>query len=221
MEIERRLLEHVYEPREDTFLFMDALEQDVEFIKERAPKVCLEVGPGSGVMLAHLSELLKEKEDVGFFGCDVNADAVAATLDTFARNSKGRGHRIECAQGDMCSAFAEQLAGKVDILLFNPPYVPTEEEEVGHGDIRAAWAGGADGMEVTRRFLEEWVPKMLAPQGACYVVFVQENDPLGVAKRLAAHFGLMPKQILRRTAKNEKLSVWRFTWRQKDKKPLY
>lgn len=45
------------------------------------------------------------------------------------------------------------LERKVDLLLFNPPYVPTEELEstdaqVAQG-IEGAWAGGSDGMDIT------------------------------------------------------------------------
>lgn len=39
------------------------------------------------------------------------------------------------------------LSGKIDVLLFNPPYVPTGDDEVGRRDITAAWAGGKDGVE--------------------------------------------------------------------------
>ena len=45
------------------------------------------------------------------------------------------------------------LNGSVDILLFNPPYVPTESDEVCGTGIEASWAGGVDGREVIDRFI--------------------------------------------------------------------
>lgn len=51
-----------------------------------------------------------------------------------------------------------RLRHQVDIVLFNPPYVPTEYEEAQMaqqaGSISGAWAGGYDGMQVTDTFLE-------------------------------------------------------------------
>ncbi len=41
----------------------------------------------------------------------------------------------------------------VDLLVFNPPYVPSEQEELGRADIAAAWAGGLNGRVVIDRFL--------------------------------------------------------------------
>lgn len=38
--------EHVYEPAEDTFALLDALEQDADQLKTSKPRICLEIGSG-------------------------------------------------------------------------------------------------------------------------------------------------------------------------------
>lgn len=64
----------------------------------------------------------------------------------------------------------------IDVLIFNPPYVPTPSDEVGSMGIEAAWAGGVDGREVIDLFLPR-IDLLLAPGGRCYLVLVAENRP--------------------------------------------
>ena len=117
-----------------------------------------------------------------------------------------------------------RLAGKVDVLLFNPPYVPTEDEEVGTGDIAASWAGGERGRRVIDRFLP-LLPSLLTPPaaaatagtadggGRCYLVLVEENDPAEITATMAGH-GLRADIVLRRRARNEGLQIMRIQWQQ-------
>jgi release factor glutamine methyltransferase len=73
--------------------------------------------------------------------------------------------------------------------VFNPPYVETISEEVGEAQgnterlIEKSWAGGANGMEVTDRLLEE-IPELLSPQGIFYLVAVKENKPEEIIERM-------------------------------------
>jgi release factor glutamine methyltransferase len=55
--------------------------------------------------------------------------------------------------GDLMLPFEKRLQGGIDVLLFNPPYVPSESSEIRSHGIEAAWAGGARGREVIDRFI--------------------------------------------------------------------
>ena len=76
----------------------------------------------------------------------------------------------------------------VDVLLFNPPYVPTESlpdhTATKHRDrfdeeshlLALSYAGGLDGMEVTERLLSQ-LPDALSWRGVAYVLFCARNKP--------------------------------------------
>lgn len=52
-----------------------------------------------------------------------------------------------------------RLRHAVDVLIFNPPYVPTYDDEADdaqqEASIQGAWAGGKDGMQVTDVLLDQ------------------------------------------------------------------
>jgi len=110
-----------------------------------------------------------------------------------------------------------RLRHAVDILLFNPPYVPTYSEEVDdaqHGaDIQGSWAGGMDGMEVTNLLLQQ-VDNLLSPIGQFYLVAVQQNDVPRIRKRMLDEHGLHSTVVLQRRAGREHLFVIRFNRRR-------
>ena len=55
--------------------------------------------------------------------------------------------------------YATRLNQKIDILVFNPPYVPTHSDEAidaqSTANISGAWAGGKSGMQVTDIILDQ------------------------------------------------------------------
>lgn len=93
------------------------------------------------------------------------ARVVALELDPSAvawarRNVErlGLGDRVDVREGDVDGAAAgllADLAGRVDVVLANPPYippgmVPTEPEVRDHDPQVALYGGGTDGLEVPR-----------------------------------------------------------------------
>lgn len=97
----------------------------------------------------------------------------------------------------------------MDILLFNPPYVPTDTSEVSSAqssaDIAGSWAGGTDGMEITDRLLQDvevssfpvfWdtindhSQGLLSPRGRFYLVALKQNNVLSIRSRMLEDFGL-------------------------------
>ncbi|KAL1982344.1 hypothetical protein VTN96DRAFT_1438 [Rasamsonia emersonii] len=228
--------DNIYEPAEDSYLFLDTLSSASEaaWLSHRFsstdPPLVVEVGCGSGVVLAFTAANSREifgREDILALGTDVNGDACRATRQTVltAIEDKRREREktedntpdkdagkqqqtqfIASLTGDLCSPLRP---GSVDVLLFNPPYVPTPDvpplpsstEKDSDPDekqtlsrsakferdsylLSLSYAGGLDGMEITNRFLEA-IPTVLNPhRGVAYVLLCAQNKPEEVKERL-------------------------------------
>lgn len=160
--------DRVYEPAEDTYLLCDALLQDIENVMSINPTIIAEVGSGSGCVITYFTNLLRNAKGrkVLAFATDLNIDALHMTQLT-ANNNNVRlicelddrlmrlftQAKVECVRTCFLAALEGRLHQSIDILIFNPPYVPSELEELGSSGIEAAWAGGKDGREVIDQFL--------------------------------------------------------------------
>jgi len=217
--------DRVYEPAEDSFLLLDTLSSATEtaFLHTRfsghstpghvdgktasdAPLI-LEVGVGSGVVLAFVaanSRTLFGRDDILALGTDINGfacQAAACTLETACHAQNGSAIFLDVANADLASSV---MSFSVDVLIFNPPYVPAELPDLRLHDrynflspsqkktsfdqdsylLSLSYAGGPDGMEVTNRMLEE-LPRILHPsRGVAYILLCAQNKPDEVKQRI-------------------------------------
>lgn len=130
--------DHVYEPAEDSFLLADAA------LKEAGPGMrILEVGTGTGFISAVLLANLK---DIRLVATEINPHA--------ARCAKANG--VEVIRTDLFRGVrSRSLKIRFDLILFNPPYLPTSGEEKVPGWLNYAFDGGTSGRETLDRFLDE------------------------------------------------------------------
>jgi release factor glutamine methyltransferase len=164
--------EHVYEPAEDTYLFMDALQKELPDLQATRPAIIMEIGCGSGCISAYLA---KNLHGPAYIATDINPHAIAAARRTFDAN----GLPIDLVHGNLCAPF--RLNKRVDVLLFNPPYVPTPTEEIRSSWIARSWAGGIKGREVTDLLLDK-LETYLSLTGRMYLVALDSNDPQEVCE---------------------------------------
>ncbi len=77
----------VYEPAEDSFLVMTALENDRAYINAniaRFPNV-VEIGTGSGIILSYAYNILN-RTPATYIATDINPHAARAAMQTFKHN---------------------------------------------------------------------------------------------------------------------------------------
>jgi len=139
--------ENVYEPAEDSFLF--AMNLDV-----KEGEQVLDMGTGCGIL-----GIIAAKKASEVVAVDINPYAVRCIRENAKRNNVRS--KMVFIQGDLFAPLSEKA--KFDVILFNAPYLPTEENEA-HSWIGHAWAGGATGREIIDRFIPE-ASKHLKPTG--------------------------------------------------------
>jgi release factor glutamine methyltransferase len=122
------------------------------------------------------------------------ADVHAVELDEAAyawavRNLSGTG--VDLRQGDMADAF-DDLAGAVDIVVCNPPYIPLTAWESVAAEARdhdpdLALYSGQDGLDAIR-VLEERAAHLLGPGGVVGAEHADEQGPDGLSGGAPAVF---------------------------------
>ena len=131
----------------------------------------MEVGGGSGILSTALALQLPSS---WWTVTDINISACEAVVKTAKINRARETASLEVVRTSVLSCLS--LNGKVDLLLCNPPYVATDEQEVGGQGLSAAWAGGRRGLGVTQAVIEQ-LRDVLSPLGLAYIVVEQCNKP--------------------------------------------
>ncbi|MEU9027687.1 putative protein N(5)-glutamine methyltransferase [Streptomyces sp. NPDC048383] len=108
------------------------------------------------------------------------ADIDPAALEYARRNVAPYGGSVW--QGDLYAALPAELRGRVDVLVVNAPYVPTEEigfmpPEARDHEPLVSLDGGADGLDVHRRVAAEAV-RWLAPGGHLLIETSARQSPV-------------------------------------------
>ncbi|HET8997704.1 MAG TPA: peptide chain release factor N(5)-glutamine methyltransferase [Acetobacteraceae bacterium] len=130
------------------------------FAGRAPPHSILDLGTGTGaLLLAALSEFPA--------AWGVGVDRVPAAARLAAANAAA----LDLAPRAVFLAgiWADALAARFDLVLCNPPYIPTSElqalmPEVARHEPASALDGGADGLDAYRLIIPE-LPRLLSPQG--------------------------------------------------------
>ena len=139
----------VYEPSDDTFLMMENISPTGK---------CLEVGCGSGLVSVYMAGC----------GCDVMAcDINPSALRCMEKNAAINHCEVKTVESDLF----ENISGKFDTIVFNPPYLPSEDQVPG----AEQWNGGKEGFETTEKFLAQ-CPEHLNDGGRIFIILSSLTD---------------------------------------------
>jgi release factor glutamine methyltransferase len=159
----------VFVPRRRTELLVH---QAAALARDLTRPVVVELCCGSGAVSAALLSILEAPEV-----CAVDIDPAATRC---ARRNIGAGGEVY--DGDLYDPLPTTLRGRVDILVANAPYVPTDAialmpTEARDHEPRIALDGGPDGLDIHRRIAAA-APQWLAPGAHLLIETSQDQAPL-------------------------------------------
>jgi release factor glutamine methyltransferase len=175
----------IYSPAEDTHLLLSAAQREV-----RPADHVLEVGTGSGIIAAAVAKVA-----ASVVATDINP---SATVHAHA-------HGIDVIRTDLFAG----LKGLFDLVVFNPPYLPTQPDERIDDWLEYALDGGESGRVVIERFAGE-VSRVLAPGGRI-LVLISSLTGLSEVSELFKKNGYLVTVIKEQVVEDETLYVLRMT----------
>ena len=175
----------VFIPRPETEVLVDAVLTHLDASGLPEPTV-VDLCTGSGAIAVSIAY---ERS-----GARVHAtEVVTATSAVACENAErcGVSDRVTVLEGDLFAPLPAGLRGAVDVIVSNPPYIPTADlaalpAEVGGFEPRIALDGGPDGLDVARRIFEE-AGSWLRP-GGLLAVELDETRVAAAADEMRARF---------------------------------
>ncbi len=170
----------VYQPEADTYLLLDAAKKEVN-----PGDRILEIGTGSGLISRELAKV----SDV--VATDINPHAALCARCT----------GVNVVRSDLFAG----IRGTFDLILFNPPYLPTQPEERIDDWLEYALDGGETGRAVIERFAAE-VGRVLAPHGRI-LLLISSLTGFEEVVDLFSRQGFKSEMVLKQKIEDEYLYV--------------
>ncbi|MFC7134943.1 MULTISPECIES: HemK2/MTQ2 family protein methyltransferase [Salinibaculum] len=180
---DRRDLKTVYQPAEDSKLLADAAVPYVD-----AGDWVLDVGTGSG----YVAHRFLEETDARVVGSDINPNA--------CRQARNAG--IPVVRADQLTPFRD---GAFDVVVFNPPYLPTAPDREWNDWMEKALSGGETGREVIEPFLDD-LRRVLDTGGDAFLL-VSSLTGIDAVREHARASGLTTMEVAEEPQPYERLVV--------------
>lgn len=154
---------------------------------ELPPLKAIDLCTGSGCIACALAT---EYPAAQVLALDIAPEALALAQKNV--DHLGISERVEVCESDLLNAVPAEEQGAFDLVISNPPYVPSTAcddlpAEVGEWDPRLALDGGDDGLDLFRRFLPDALA-CLKPNGVLAVELFEGHMDEAVAAATTAGF---------------------------------
>lgn len=148
---------------------------------------------GSGCIACSVAA---ERHDARVLAVDIAPEAVALARENV--EALGLKDRVAVLQGDLGEPVPARFIGNLDLVISNPPYVPTAvlseiPREVSAFEPALALDGGDDGLDFARRLLP-WCKSALKPGGS--FAFELHEGHLDCAADLARSHGFEDVRVV-------------------------
>ncbi len=173
----------VYTPAEDSYL----LEEQVKIFSKN--KKVLDMGSGSGIQ----AKAAIQGGAKSVLAADINKKVIAQL----------KKQKIRAVQSDLFN----NVSGKFDLIVFNPPYLPEDEREDKESALETT--GGISGDEITLRFLIQSV-NYLEKHGNI-LILLSSLTPKSKINQVIKMLNLKKTKISEKKLFMETLQVWKLT----------
>ena len=155
MGLRLKVTKDVLIPRPETELLVELVVERIIETRDAKPEIrILDIGTGSGCIAIALAKSLK---DVNITAIDRSKKALYVAEDNAKAHNVEK--YIQFLQSDLFKHRLFKTIPEFDIIISNPPYVPTSQiglfDETTHKEPKVALDGGLDGCDVYRRISAE------------------------------------------------------------------
>jgi release factor glutamine methyltransferase len=140
--------------------------------------LAVDIGAGSGAIALSIAD---ERPDARVLATEISDEAI----EWLTYNVAETGLQVDVMRGDLFSPLPEQLRGRVDVIVSNPPYVPKDDAhllpvDVGAHEPPVALFAGQTGLDVLIRLTAE-SHEWLSDRGALVMEIGDRQDKVVTA----------------------------------------
>jgi len=175
--------ESVYSPSDDSYLIIDYFKENInnshfDGLEFDNINNILDMGTGSGIIAIFFLLIKKNysKFNPKIYASDILENAIVCTKLNEKINHFE--NEIIFFQSDLFNSFPKNLKHNFNIIVFNPPYLPSIEIEKTNNNIPVdfSWDGGVKGIEVLERFINQVIDFIdMDYENGSYIYFISSS----------------------------------------------